>query len=248
MGADGRQPPGFPLLLGVALGDLLNGLPINQNHDYTGDFWNLLTGYGLMTGVNLLTLCLLQGATFLALRPPTRSAIVPRRGPCHRVDRDRGERRLGGLDPGRDRRGDGSAAHADLRVMAVSFATALTATDYDGWAFTASSFGIAASIGQIFIALYPNVMISSTKAAYNLTVNNSAAGHYPLFVMTIVAVVFLPLVLLYQGWSFHVFRRRVTAPPASPGQRAPSADLAAGGPVPSGGAAPDGGGTGLPAA
>ena len=57
-----------PLLLGVALGDLLNGLPINQNHDFTGDFFDLLTGYGLMTGLTLLTLCLLHGATFLALR------------------------------------------------------------------------------------------------------------------------------------------------------------------------------------
>ena len=82
--------------------------------------------------------------------------------------------------------------------------------------------GSPPSIGQIFIALYPNVMVSSTNAAYNLTVNNSSAGHYALVVMTIVAVVFLPLVLLYQGWSFHVFRRRVTAAPASPRRADPS--------------------------
>ena len=61
-------------------------------------------------------------------------------------------------------------------MIAVSFATVLTATDSDGWAFVASSFGIAASIGQIFIALYPNVMISSTNPAYNLTVNNSSSA------------------------------------------------------------------------
>ena len=57
-------------------------------------------------------------------------------------------------------------------------------------------------------------MISSTNAAYNLTVNNAASGSYALKVMTIVAVIFFPLVLLYQGWSFHVFRARVTAPPS----------------------------------
>jgi cytochrome d ubiquinol oxidase subunit II len=67
----------------------------------------------------------------------------------------------------------------------------------------------------MFITLYPNVMVSSTNHAYNLTVNNSAAGHYALVVMTVTAVLFMPIVLLYQGWSFHVFRRRVVAPPDS---------------------------------
>ena len=98
-------------------------------------------------------------------------------------------------------------------VIAVIFAWRLATTDNDGWAFVASGFAIAAAIGQIFIALYPNVMVSSTNHAYNLTVNNSAAGHYGLVVMTVVAVLFFPIVLLYQGWSFHVFRRRVSAPP-----------------------------------
>ena len=59
-------------------------------------------------------------------------------------------------------------------------------------------------------------MVSSTNAAYDLTVNNSASGHYALTVMTVVAVIFFPLVLIYQGWSFHVFRGRVKAPPAQP--------------------------------
>ena len=73
---------------------------------------------------------------------------------------------------------------------------------------------IAASVGSIFIDLYPNVMVSSTNAAYNLTVHNAASGGYALKVMTIVVVIFLPVVLLYQGWSFHVFRGRLKAPPA----------------------------------
>ncbi len=100
-------------------------------------------------------------------------------------------------------------------VIAVIFAALLVNTNYSGWAFASSAFGIAAAVGQIFIALYPNVMISSTNTAYNLTVNNVASGHYALVVMTIVAVLFMPVVLLYQGWSFHVFRQRVSAPPAS---------------------------------
>ncbi len=64
-------------------------------------------------------------------------------------------------------------------------------------------------------------MVSSTNAAYNLTVNNTASGHYALKVMTVVAVIFFPVVLLYQGWSFHVFRGRVKAP-AAPADRPPA--------------------------
>ena len=66
---------------------------------------------------------------------------------------------------------------------------------------------------SFFVCLYPNVMISSTNSAYNLTVSNSAAAHYALTVMTVVAVLFPPLVLLYQGWSYHVFRARVGSEP-----------------------------------
>ncbi|MBV9005120.1 MAG: cytochrome d ubiquinol oxidase subunit II, partial [Solirubrobacterales bacterium] len=205
-----------PLLLGVALGDLLNGLPINQHHDFTGDFFDLLTGYGLMTGVTLLTLCLLHGATFLALR--TTGEIR---------DRARATGRLIGLVAVIINvawviwtlvvMGGGTVPQPTqiFGVLAVMGAALLANTNYNGWAFASSAFAIAAAIGQIFIALYPNVMISSTNKAYNLTVNNVASGHYSLVVMTIVAVLFFPVVLLYQGWSFHVFRQRVSAPPVS---------------------------------
>ena len=67
-------------------------------------------------------------------------------------------------------------------------------------------------MGAIFVDLYPNVMVSSTNSAYNLTVTNTASGHYALTVMTVAAAIFMPLVLLYQGWSYHVFRSRLSAP------------------------------------
>jgi len=107
--------------------------------------------------------------------------------------------------------------------------THLAITDHDGFAFASSAVAIAALVGSIFIDLYPNVMVSSTNAAYNLTVNNSASGHYALTVMTVVAVIFFPLVLIYQGWSFHVFRARLKSPaPASaPADRPPTAQPAA---------------------
>ncbi len=213
----------IPLLLGVGLGDLLNGLAINQSHDFTGNFFNLLTPYGLWTGLTLLGLCLLHGATFLKLK--TTDAVRER---ARAVARPLGWAAVA-LVIGFviwTRSVAGGADVPDpvqvLAVIAVIFAARLAVSEsHDGGAFTASAIAIAASVGSIFINLYPNVMISSTNAAYNLTVNNSASGSYALKVMTIVAVIFFPVVLLYQGWSFHVFRARVKAPPAPDAAQAP---------------------------
>jgi cytochrome d ubiquinol oxidase subunit II len=206
----------IPLLVGVALGDLLHGLPIDSKHEFTGNFFSLLTGYGLMTGVTMVVLSLLHGATFLALR--TTGEVRDR---AHAAARTIGVVAVlvnvawviwtlvvigGGTLP---------EPTQIFGVIAVIFAQRLANGANDGWAFVASGFAIAAAIGQLFISLYPNVMVSSTNHAYNLTVNNAAAGHYGLVVMTVVAVLFFPIVLLYQGWSFHVFRRRVSAPPTS---------------------------------
>jgi cytochrome bd ubiquinol oxidase subunit II len=205
----------IPLLIGVALGDLLSGLPIDSAHNFTGDFFDLLTPYGLWTGLTLVALCLLHGAVFLKLK--TTGAVRQR------------ARSLAGplgwaavamvigfviwsraIANGADVPGPVEA----LAVIAVIGTARLAVSEHnDGWAFIASAIAIAASVGSIFIDLYPNVMISSTNAAYNLSVSNSASGSYALKVMTIGAVIFFPLVLLYQGWSFHVFRARVATPP-----------------------------------
>ncbi|MGZ4325861.1 MAG: cytochrome d ubiquinol oxidase subunit II [Solirubrobacteraceae bacterium] len=207
----------IPLLLGVGLGDLLNGLPINQNHEYTGDFLDLLTPYGLWTGLTLLGLCLLHGSTFLALR--TTGEVRTR---AHAVARPLGWAAIA-LVVGFVIWTRAVHGHTQvpgpvqvLAVIAVVFAARLASSDrHEGWAFTASAVAIAATVGSIFVDLYPSVMISSTNAAYDLTVSNSASGSYALRVMTIVTVIFLPVVLLYQGWSFHVFRARVQPPPAA---------------------------------
>ncbi len=207
----------IPLLLGVGLGDLLNGLPIDAGHEYTGSFFDLLTPYGLWTGLTLLGLSLLHGATFLMLK--STDAVRDR---ARAISRPLGWAAVGLVVgfviwtrfvvattqvPG---------PVEVLALIAVIFAARLARSDHhEGWAFTASATAIAATVGSLFIDLYPNVMVSSTSAAYNLSVNNSASGHYALVVMTIVTVLFLPLVLAYQGWSFYVFRARVKAPAAS---------------------------------
>jgi cytochrome bd ubiquinol oxidase subunit II len=212
----------LPLLIGVGLGDLLNGLPIDAHHEYTGDFLDLLTPYGLFTGVTLLGLCLLHGATFLKLRTTgelrARAAAAARPLGWVAIALVLGfaiwTRNISGSTqvPG---------PVEVLAVIAVIFAARLAASDHDGWAFTASALAIAATVGSLFVELYPHVMVSSTGAAYDLTVSNAASGHYALVVMSIVTVVLFPVVLLYQGWSFYVFRRRVSAP-AGPAAGAPA--------------------------
>jgi cytochrome bd ubiquinol oxidase subunit II len=212
-----------PLLIGIGLGDLLVGLPINSSQDYTGNFFDLLKPYGIWTGLTLVGLCLLHGATFLKLKSTDQV-------------RDRARTLTGpigwaaiGLVIGFVVWTIVIAHNRDvpdpvqiLAVLAVIFAARLAVSEHhDGAAFTASAIAIAATIGSIFINLYPNLMVSSTNTAYNLTVNNSASGSYALKVMTIVAILFIPLVLAYQGWTFHVFRARVTAPPPPDDRPAP---------------------------
>jgi cytochrome d ubiquinol oxidase subunit II len=218
----------IPLLLGIGLGDLLVGLPINSSHNYTGNFFNLLTPYGIWTGLTLVALCLLHGATFLKLK--TTNVV--------RLRAQAAARPLGWVASGLvigfvvwTRVVAGGADVPDpvqiVSVIAVIFAARLAVSDgHDGWSFVASVIAIAATVGSIFINLYPEVMVSSTRAAYNLTVANSASGSYSLKVMTVAAAIFFPLVLLYQSWSFHVFSARVKAPPA-PGESEPPSPPAA---------------------
>jgi len=97
-----------------------------------------------------------------------------------------------------------------LAVLAVIAAIWLVRERRDGFAFAATTVTMAACIVSIFTGLYPNVMVSSTSPAYNLTVHNTASGAYSLKVMTVVAVILLPVVLAYQTWTYYVFRRRVS--------------------------------------
>jgi cytochrome d ubiquinol oxidase subunit II len=203
----------LPLLIGIGLGDLLHGLPINKSGDYTGSFLDLLTPYGIWVGITLLALTLAHGAMYLSLKT---TGGVQRRseklaGPLAwlaalavlgfaiwtHVQSQRGVL----LSP------------LQLTSILLVIAAAWAIRDgHAGWAFAATTAAMAATVSSIFVTLYPNVMESSTDSAYNLTVANSASSSYALTTMTVVAVIFVPLVLAYQGWSYHVFRARISAP------------------------------------
>jgi cytochrome d ubiquinol oxidase subunit II len=201
-----------PLVLGIALGGLLHGVPIGHDQEYTGTFADLFTGYGVFTGITLTVLCLLHGATFLSLK--TSGDI-----------RERARRlaRLTVLPAGlvvlayvfwtRSLASGGVLLNlAELAtVVAVAAAAWLISSGHDGWAFCATAFAIAGTVASLFTELYPRVMVSSTGSAYDLTVHNTASGPYALKVMTVVALVLLPVVLCYQGWTYHVFRQRISS-------------------------------------
>jgi cytochrome d ubiquinol oxidase subunit II len=203
----------IPFLLGVALGDLLHGLPLNSSQNYTGNFWDLLTPFGLYTGLTMLVLSLLAGATFLALKTtgPVQERSVGLAKPLGLVAT---AVVIGFVIWTRESSGHGvvPTPTAILAVLAVAAAAWLSSTDRQGWAFAMAAVGIAATVASLFEALFPNVMVSSTNAAYNLTVSNASSNSYALKVMTVVALIFTPLVLLYQGWTYWVFRNRVAAP------------------------------------
>jgi len=78
-----------------------------------------------------------------------------------------------------------------------------------GWAFLMTSLAMAAATGTIFRSLYPRVMVSSLNPDWSLTIYNAASTPYTLKIMSIVAVVFVPIVLAYQGWTYWVFRHRI---------------------------------------
>ena len=201
-----------PLLIGIALGDLLHGLPIDSQQNFTGSFWDLLQPYAIFTGVTLVLISALHGATFLSLR--TTEDMQERAGQVARRIAPFTTAAVIGFVIWTHVTATKTFFLNVIEVLAIVAAVAALWLVYerrDGFAFTATTITIASCIAAIFLDLYPNVMVSSTNAAYNLTVHNTAAPSYSLTAMTVVVVIFLPLVLAYQAWSYYVFRRRVSA-------------------------------------
>jgi cytochrome d ubiquinol oxidase subunit II len=199
-----------PLLAGIALGNLLAGVPIDKDQEFTGSLVDLLDPYAVFLGISLLLLCALHGLAFMALK--TDGELEQR------------ARRLGGrLAPvvaivvlvlvvwthGVADRGVLPNLLQFIAIIAAAAAAWLLHERAAGWSFLATTVTIASTILSIFSDLYPRLMVSSTNTNYDLTVSNSASGSYALKVMTIVTVILLPTVLVYQGWTYHVFRARV---------------------------------------
>jgi cytochrome d ubiquinol oxidase subunit II len=236
----------LPVLLGVALGDLIHGLPINQSGDFTGSFLDLLTPYGIWVGITLLALTLAHGAMYLSLKTTgdveTRAQRLA--GPFSWI----AALAVIGFAIWTHVESARGVLLSPLQVAAILLVVGAAWSireHHPAWGFTATTLAIAATIASIFISLYPNVMVSSTQSAYNLTVANSAASHYALVTMTVVALIFTPLVLAYQGWSYHVFRARLRLPAAVPAPPEGGAGTTAGAGVAGGSVTDDPGDSGV---
>jgi cytochrome d ubiquinol oxidase subunit II len=206
-----------PLLIGVALGNLLHGVPIGTDQEYAGTFTDLLNGYSLFTGVTVVLLCLLHGASFLALK--TAGALRERAVRVgRRIAPVAAAAVLGFAVWTQVMEGEGLLALL-VEVVAVLAAVAaawLLGRGRDGRAFAATSLAMAAVVVSIFVNLYPRVMVSTLGPSTDLTVTNTSSAPYSLKVMTVAAAVLFPVVLAYQGWTYYVFRRRVGGPDDAP--------------------------------
>ena len=216
---------GAAFVWGVALANLVHGVPLNGDGDFAGDILDLFSAYTVIAGVSLVALFALHGATYLTLR--TSGALCERAAGAARrlcvpvalvvaavcawtvaVAVDRNER--GALGP---------AVPAALGIAALIAAVAFVLTRRSGWAFVMTALAAVGWVATVFTGLYPRVLVSYPDFGNSLTLSNASAGHYALQVMTVVAAIFTPIVLLYQGWTYHVFRQRLAASETPPPQR-----------------------------
>ena len=203
-----------PLLWGVALANIMRGVPIDARMNYVGGFWNLINVYSVVAGVATVLLFVLHGALFLTIKT---EGVLRERARAAAL-------RIGGLttvllfvflvlsylwtdmftkkgiDPGP------VPVAAGIALISVRF---LTRSRHLGWAFGMTGVTIILSTLTVFLGLFPRVMISSLNPNWSLTIYNAASNHYSLQVMTIIALTVIPFVLAYQLWNYWVFRQRV---------------------------------------
>lgn len=205
------------LLWGVAFANIVRGVPIemsaDKNLEYVGGFFNLLNPYALLGGVVTLTVFLTHGAVFLALK--TDGGIRERsRALALKLGLVAAVAAVAFLVWTNVMLPEFNGLVFGLSILvAVLWLSGLFAVlkVREGWAFIFSAATIATFVATLFYALYPRVMPSSISSEFDLTITNASSTPYTLKVMTIVAVIMTPLVLIYQGWTYWVFRKRVSA-------------------------------------
>jgi cytochrome d ubiquinol oxidase subunit II len=203
------------LLLGAAFANLARGVPINENMMYTGNLFTLLNPYSLIGGLTTVVVFLLHGANFLGLKLDGElrervvalskkiyvAAVVVTTLLLISTYFYTDIRSKLGINPG---------------ITPIASYAALLVTIYfinrkmEGWAFIMTALHIVLTQVTFFALMFPRVMVSSTNPAYSLTIYNASSSQYTLTVMSIVALIFVPIVLAYQGWTYYMFRKRIT--------------------------------------
>ena len=208
------------VLWGVAFANLVQGMHIeviDGVHQLTGGFWSLITPFTVLGGVTTAVLFLTHGAVFLALK--TDGDVRERAG--------RLARRLCVVSLlvaavwavwAQLAFSANGFAWIPLDVAALALVGVILATRArrEGWAFTLNAVAIAAAVALIFCIMYPDVMPSSLDPRWSLTIQGASSTHATLTVMSVVALIMVPIVLAYQGWTYWVFRLRLTGSQIGP--------------------------------
>jgi cytochrome bd ubiquinol oxidase subunit II len=197
------------LLWGVAFANIVRGVPINANGDFTGNLFTLLNPYGLLGGLATLVLFATYGAIFVALK-----TVGDIRQEARALAAKTGVAAVGlgavFLAWTHLQHGDAvSLVLAALTAIALIAALVANAREREGWAFGLMGAGVIGLVATLFVALFPDVMPSSTDPAFSLTIENASSTPRTLAVMSWIAAFSLPVVLVYQGWTYWVFRKRI---------------------------------------
>jgi cytochrome d ubiquinol oxidase subunit II len=198
------------LLWGVAFANILRGVPIDGDLEYVGGFFNLLNPYALLGGVMTLLLFLTHGAMFVSLKTDGRIRVAAR-DLAVRVGAAAAVVAVAFLLWTQLDTGDAASGIAFvLAAAALVGGLAAIMARREGWAFLGTFVAIALGVAGLFLALFPDVMPTSLDSGVSLSTSNASATHYTLTIMTVVAVIFTPVVLAYQAWTYWVFRKRIS--------------------------------------
>lgn len=201
------------ILWGVAFANFIRGVPLDSAMQYTGGFWNLLNGYSLLGGLVSVLLFTLHGAIFLTLKTegdiPDMAYQVSRKLwlPVWIAFAGFTIASYSATDFMNNGWNLGIAIGFLALVLAMGWLIRIHKT---GWAFVLTTSSVLLFTVFFFTGLYPRVLIASTNPSWSLTIENASSSPYTLQVMSIVALIFVPIVLLYQGWSYWVFRKRIS--------------------------------------
>jgi cytochrome bd ubiquinol oxidase subunit II len=211
------------LLWGVAWANIVRGVPIDAHQEFTGDLFTLLNPYALLGGVTTVLLFLAHGAIYLNLRTggdlPERARAVARWASPAAAVAGIAFVAWTVIDVA-----DGDGVVIALGVVTAGLLIAAASSELvrrPGWAFGLSAGAVIALFTTLFVQLFPQVMPSSTRAAFDLTIANTSSSSYTLTVMTVVAVILVPVVVTYQAWTYWVFRKRVSPEEFDPEIRNP---------------------------
>ncbi len=201
-------------LWGVAVSNLVIGVPIDENMQYAGTFFTLLRPFCLLGGVMLTFIFLYHGACYMMLKVGENTvlkrvqAMADKLGPVMIIATvawvvwaffasNMFDSMIALV---------AIALAAVCMILSVLFNKKRAA----GKAFIFIGLAIALCVVGVFAGMFPNIMISTIDPAYSLDIYNAASSAKTLSFMTKVALTLVPIVLAYQIWSFYVFRKRVT--------------------------------------